>query len=99
MYYFSEIFGGVRMLSGGVDPPIAELPHHFQERPHGQGVELGAGVSLDLLQGGLPGDPVAVRPLANHRVESVDHGDYARRQRYVLSTQPLGVPLAVEALV
>src|SRR5918997_775493 len=99
MYYFLKISCGARLLTGGAGLPVAGLPHHLQQRPHDPGVELGPRVVLDLFQGGLPRDPVAVRSLANHRVESVNHGDYACRQRYVLAAQPLRVPLTVEALV
>src|SRR5215210_9450523 len=86
-------------LPGGTRPSVVELPHHFQERPHDPWVELSPGVPLDLLHGGLPGDPVAVRPVADHRVEGVGHGDHARLQGYVLAAQPVRVPPAVEALV
>src|SRR5215211_3044764 len=89
----------VAPLTGEISPPIAELPDHLQQRSDDPGIELGPGALLDLLQGNLPGDLVAVRAPANHRVESVGHGDYARRKRYVLAAQPIRVSPTVEALV
>src|SRR5215203_5463949 len=86
-------------LTDGTRPPVVEPPHHLEQRPHGQGIELRPGVSLDLFEGGLPGDPIPVGPVTGHRVESVGHGDHARRQRYFLAAQPVRVSPAIEALV
>src|SRR5215204_3154688 len=86
-------------LTGGVGLPVAGSVHDFQKRPHDTGIELGPRVLLDLPEGGFPGDAVTVGPGTDHRIERVGHRDYPCYQGYVLAAQPVGISVAVEALV
>jgi hypothetical protein len=73
--------------------------HLFHEDPHDLRVELSSRAALELGARLVERHPLAVRALGGHGTEGVGHGDDARLERDVLAGQPVGVAVAVPALV
>ncbi len=70
-----------------------------QRRRDADGVELAAGMGLEVLEGRLERPGLLVGTLAGERIEHIRHRDDAGLQRDRLPCQPLRVALAVETLV
>src|SRR2546423_654803 len=74
-------------------------PYEVAQRTDGGGVELGARVSLELLQRLGPVTGLAVRPRARHRLERVSHVEDSALDRDLVPAQPIRVASAVDPLM
>src|SRR5439155_2435724 len=66
---------------------------------HDRGVELGARVLLELVEGGLDGYRVSVRSVVRHRVVRVDDGEDASGGRDLSSSESGRISVSVPAFV
>src|SRR5204862_3129452 len=92
--------GGGRLhdvLSLGVRPPLR--PHDVQQRADAVGIELAPGAALDLGDGLVVSQRLAVDAVLRHRVEGVADADHPRPQGNALGDEPVRVAVPVEALV
>src|SRR5688572_7318233 len=77
--------------------PTAESRLHGGECTCHDGIEVRAGVLLDVLERALRQPSRAVRPLRHQRVVDIDDGHEPREHGDRLTSQTAGIPLAIEA--
>src|SRR3989442_693961 len=72
---------------------------NLDERIRDDRIELRRRPAENLVERRFEGSLAAVRAIGGHRVEGVRHGHDARDERDVLAREPVGIPLAIVALV
>ena len=93
----------VRRASSARTPGVRSTPrlalHDGRNKRDELGVELGAGLALELVERLLDGSGGPVRPVVDDRVVGVDQADDPRPDRDPLAAQAVRIARAVPALV